>query len=201
MSNSVTVSEAKFEEFLRTHGLPSERVVEAGTPRPDYRVTVGKLLLMFEVKELSKDDNFRHGQFAVSSRTVGDHIRSKVKRARPQGKFGADRGIPSIMLVYNALDPMHLFGTENHDFIDAMYGERTLGIQMATGQVLDDFQGRNKSFSQNKSAYFSALGRLMPRNGEMTVTLFENMFAAVPIPYEALPPCFEVIRFEPEKAP
>src|ERR1700730_10251206 len=70
-----------------------------------------------------------------------------------------------------------------------MYGERTLRIQMATGQVLDDFQGRNKSFSQNKSAYFSALGRLMLRNGEMTVTLFENMFAAVPIPY-----CRRVLR-------
>jgi hypothetical protein len=67
--------------------------------------------------------------------------------------------------------------------------------------VLDDFQGRNKSFSQDKSTYFSALGRLAPRKGDMTVTLFENMFAAVPIHYEALPPCFEVIRFEPEKAP
>jgi hypothetical protein len=201
MSISDTVSEAKFEEFLRAYDLPFDRVKESDAPRPDYLVTAGKLSLMFEVKELAKDDNFRQGKFAVSSRTVGDHIRSKIKQARNQVGFGADRGIPSIMLIYNALDPMHLFGTENHDFIDAMYGERTLRIHTATGHVLDDFQGRNKSFSQHKSTYFSALGRLAPRKGDMTVTLFENMFAAVPIHYEALPPCFEVIRFEPEKAP
>lgn len=121
-------------------------------------MTAGKLSLMFEVKELAKDDNFRQGQFAVSSRTVGDHIRSKIKQARNQVRFGADRGIPSIMLIYNALDPMHLFGTENHDFIDAMYGERTLRIETATGQVLDDFQGRNKSLFAKQKYIFQRFG-------------------------------------------
>ncbi len=30
----------------------------------------------------------------------------------------------------------------------------------------------------------------------MTVTLYENIFAALAIPYEDLPPCFQVVRCE-----
>ena len=41
---------------------------------------------------------------------------------------------------------------------------------------------------------FSAVGRLCDRGGEMTVTLFENVFSAVKIPYELLPPCFDSKR-------
>jgi hypothetical protein len=41
-------------------------------------------------------------------------------------QYGAKQGIPSVLLVYNNLDPLHLFGTEDHDFIAAMYGEYTL---------------------------------------------------------------------------
>jgi hypothetical protein len=118
MTNPLTVSEAAIEKFLHASGLSFERVQEAETRLPDYLVTADGLSLMFEVKELAKDENFRH--LGVSSRIVGDHIRSKIKQARDQVRCGANQGIPSILLIYNALDPMHMFGTENHDFIDAV---------------------------------------------------------------------------------
>ena len=53
---------------------------------------------------------------------MGDHIRSKIAEARRQVQYGAKQGIPSVLLVYNNLDPIHLFGTEDQDFISAMYG-------------------------------------------------------------------------------
>lgn len=197
MSRLLTVSESHFEEFLRAHGLPFERVAETETPRPDYLVTAGDVRLMFEVKELTKDDNFRCGESAISSRTVGDHIRSKIGQARRQVKFGANSGIPSILLIYNALDPLHIFGTEQHDFIAAMYGEYTLKLHPETGRVIDNYHGRNKSFTSETKTYFSALGSLWPScDGAMTVTLYENLFAALAVPYEALPPCFQVVRCE-----
>lgn len=203
MSAALTKSEAIFEDFLRHYGLPFERIPEANNPRPDYRVTAGTVRLMVEVKELLKDDDFSKEPFVVSSRTVGDHIRSKIREASKQVRFGADQGIPSILLIYNALDPLHLFGTENHDFLDAMYGERTLLLNLESGNVVSDFHGRNRLFSEDRNrgkTHFSALGRLAPRNGRMTITLFENCFSCVPIPYDALPPCFEVIHCKPEKA-
>lgn len=197
MSRLLTVSESNFEEFLRAHDLPFERVAEAETPRPDYLVTVGDVRLIFEVKELTTDDNFRCEEFAVSSRKVGDHIRSKIRQARRQVKFGANSGIPSILLIYNALDPLHIFGTEQHDFIAAMYGEYTLQLHPETGQVIDNYQGSNKSFTLETKTYFSALGSLSAScDGAMTVTLYENLFAALPVPYEDLSPYFQIVRFD-----
>jgi hypothetical protein len=38
---------------------------------------------------------------------------------------------------------------------------------------------------------FGAVGRLCDRRGEMTVTLFENVFSAVQLRCDLPPPCFE----------
>ena len=103
------------------------------------------------------------------------------------------------MLVYNNIDHVHQrFGTEDHDFISAMYGELTIIIGKNTGKPIDSFLGRNQSLAKNKHTSFSALGRLSPSpaSGVMTVTLFENIFAKIALPYEQLPLCFDVKRVE-----
>jgi hypothetical protein len=96
---------------------------------------------------------------------------------------------------------MHLFGTEDHDFAAAMYGEHTLRIERETSKFVDSYHGRNRSFAEGKHTSFSALGRLAPRLGEMRVTLFENVFAKLPLPYDKLPPCFDVVRAEIAPSP
>ena len=64
-------------------------------------VEFGEFKIVFEVKELAEDSNFEVGQFTVSSRTVGNHIRKKIQKARKQIQASAKRGIPSILLIYN----------------------------------------------------------------------------------------------------
>ncbi len=196
MGGALTVSEHLFEDFLRLHALPFERIPEAEEHRPDYLVSVDKLRLVFEVKEISTDANFGRGELAVSSRTVGEHVRPKIQQARKQVRYGASLGLPTVLLIYNALDPLHRFGTEDHDFEHAMYGERTLVVDVATTRVTDDYHGRNKSFSPTAKTYFSALRRLKPTVNGPSVTLFENLHAALPLPYAILPACFDVVRSE-----
>ena len=186
-----TKSETIFENFLKDNNLAFERIPEAESPRPDYAVEVDDFTLIFEIKELFEDERF---SMAEGSRIVGEHIRRKIASARKQVKFGARQQVPSILLVYNNLDPMHLFGTEDHDFIAAMDGEYTLLIDKNTGRTIDRFNGRNQSMDEAKNTSFSAVGRLAPIAGTMTVTLFENVFSRVKIPYENLPPCFDVKR-------
>jgi hypothetical protein len=195
-----TTSEAVFEGFLTANQLAFEKIQEATTPRPDYLVHSGDLKLIFEVKELAADENFRDIDHPASpvirvhSRIVGDHVRRKISEAKKQIQYAAKQGVPSILLIYNNLDPLHLFGTENGDFITAMYGEYTLLIDKTTKKTLGEpFYGRNQSLSEIKNTSFSAVGRLHPKMG---VTLFENAFAKVKIPYEKLPSCFEVKRVE-----
>ena len=191
MNNHKTVSEKIFEKFLHENKLVFSKLKEAKSPRPDYMVEIGDVKIVFEVKELSKDDNFKKEQFSVSSRTVGEHIRKKIQAARKQIQVSAKQSIPSILLLYNGIDPMHLFGTEDMDFICAMYGEYTVSIDKSKGRIVDSFLGRNQSFAPVKNTSFSAVGRLSPISGAMKVTLFENVFAKNKIEFGKLPSCFE----------
>ncbi len=198
MENIRTKSEEVFETFLIDHNLEFEKIEEDDSPRPDYLVTIGDFKMVFEIKELAEDKNFKTEQFSVSSRTVGDHIRKKIQEARKQIQFAAKQGLPSILLIYNNLDPFHLFGTENMDFISAMYGEYTVVFNNSYGKISDSFHGRNQSFAAAKNTSFSAVGRLSPYLGKMKVALFENVFSKVKINYDRLPVCFDVIFFQIE---
>lgn len=117
-----------------------------------------------------------------------------------QIQSASEKGKPTVLLIYNNLDPLQLHGTENHDFERAMYGELTVVIDRNSGKIADSFHGDNKSFHECKNTSFSALGRLMRHpystDETLSVTLFENIHAKVPIDYDALPTCFEVVRFE-----
>ena len=99
--------------------LPFEKIKEDTTPRPDYRVSVGGSEIIFELKELAEDGNFcvvkdpTYPHIKSSSRIVGDHIRRRIESSKKQIQFGAKQGFPSILLIYNNIDPVFQdFGTE-----------------------------------------------------------------------------------------
>jgi hypothetical protein len=191
-----TASEAAFETFLGDNKLSFQKLEEQDSPRPDYLVQIGDLKVIFEVKELAEDKNFKTEPLQVSHRILGDHIRSKISDARKQVQFGARQGIPSVLLVYNNLDPIHLFGTEEPDFISAMYGAYTVLIDRGSMRAVDYFYGEGQSLQEERNTSFSAVGRLYPVRERLEVTLFENVFAAIKIPLDALPSCFDVKRVE-----
>lgn len=128
-----TKSEGIFERFLTDNSVAFRRIQEESSSRPDYLVTVGDARLTFEVKEISEDENFgviadpKHANIRSNSRTVGDHVRARIKGSRKQIQYGANQGLPSILLIYDSLDRVFQdFGTSDLDFTTAMYGELTL---------------------------------------------------------------------------
>ncbi|HEY1384419.1 MAG TPA: hypothetical protein VGF43_12430 [Dongiaceae bacterium] len=197
MKTRKTKSESVFESFLSLNQIPFEPIPTSGSRAPDYLVTCGVAKIVFEVKELFEDENFSTKPLTTSSRIVGDHIRSKISQAKRQVQWGAQQGFASVLLVYNNLDTqLQLFGTEDQDFLCAMYGEYTLKIDKQSGQVGDAFYGRNHALAPGKNTSFSALGRLLDRQGSIEITLFENAFAERPISYDQLSPCWKVIRVQ-----
>jgi hypothetical protein len=203
-----TKSEALFEDFLAVNKLPFEKIKEEATPRPDYLVWVGSVQLVFELKELADDENFgavkdrAHPHIRSHSRTLGDHVRRRIERSKEQIQYGAKQGIPSVLLVYNSLDPLfQMFGTELMDFAAAMYGEYTILLDKQTRTPSDWFSGAKQLLQQNKNTSFSAVGHLCDRGGKTRVTLVENIFAKVKIPYDQLPPCFDLARIEVSTEP
>jgi hypothetical protein len=198
-----TKSEELFEGFLAANDLPFAKIEEDTTARPDYRVSVGGSEIIFEVKELAEDENFgvvkdpAYPHIKSSSRTMGDHIRRTIDGSRKQIQFGAKQGLPSILLIYNKLDPVFQdFGTEPMDFTAAMYGAYTILINRETETASDWFNGKDRMLQESKNTSFSAIGHLCDRDGRTTITLYENVFAKVKVPYNQLPACFDVRRID-----
>ena len=203
-----TKSERLFEEFLATNNLPFEKIAEDTAPRPDYRVSVGSSAIIFELKELSEDGNFgvvedpAYPHIKSSSRTLGEHIRRRIESSRKQIQFGANQGVPSILLIYNNIDPVFQdFGTEAMDFAAAMYGACTILMNRESGITSDWFNGKDQMLQESKNRSFSAVGHLCNREGRTTVTLYENVFAKVAVSYCQLPQCFEVRRINVSNDP
>lgn len=198
-----TKSEGLFEGFLAANNLPFEKIKEDTTPRPDYRVSVGGSEIIFELKDLAEDGNFgvvkdpTYPHIKSSSRTVGDHIRRRIESSKKQIQFGTKQGVPSILLIYNNIDPVFQdFGTEPMDFTAATYGAYTILINRETRTASDLFNGKNRMLQESKNTSFSAVGHLCDRGGKTTVTLYENVFAKVKVPYAQMPACIDVRRID-----
>jgi hypothetical protein len=198
-----TKSERLFEEFLAANHLLFEKIVEDTTPRPDYLVSVGGGQIIFELKELSEDENFgmvknpAYPHVKSSSRTMGEHVRRRIESSKKQIQYGAKQGIPSVLLIYNNIDPVFQdFGTEAMDFTAAMYGAYTILIDREGNTATDWFNGKDQMLQRSKNTSFSTVGHLCDRGGSTTVTLYENVFAKVKVLYDQLPPCFEVRRVD-----
>jgi hypothetical protein len=203
-----TESEELFERFLNDNCITFEKIKEDTTPRPDYLVKVGTAQIIFELKELAEDENFdvvkdlAYPHIKSHSRTLGDHVRRRIDASKKQIQYGAKQGIPSALLIYNKVDLVfQSFGTEPMDFIAAMYGTPSIRLNLHTGAVSEMFNGRDQMLQQQKNTSFSAVGHLCERDGTITVTLFENVFAKVRIPYDRLPPCFGVPRIDVSTEP
>lgn len=195
-----TRSEILFEAFLLAHGVDFRPVpTVANVPaarRPDYAVSVGDSEVYCEVKESARRAEFAPrppGEARVHSVEPGKHPRGLIKRSAGQARYGADAGIPSLLIVYNDMGPLQLRGTDFHDFEAAMYGDLMLSVGQVTGRINDAFFGKDKSFTEGMNTSFAAVGHLCDRGGT-TLTLYENCFANPGLPYGDLPPCFDVVR-------
>jgi hypothetical protein len=168
-----TKSESLFEGFLAANNLPFEKIEEDTAPRPDYRVSVGGNAIIFELKELAEDEHFgivkdsSYPHIKSSSRTLGDHIRRRIESSKKQIQFGAKQGIPSVLLIYNNIDPVFQdFGTEPMDFTTAIYGAYTILINRENRTASDWFNGKDQMLQESKNTSFSAVGHLSDRSGK-----------------------------------
>lgn len=201
-----TKSEGSFEGFLASNNLPFEKIREEtalGAFRPDYRVSNGDSEIIFEVKELAEDESFgvvkdpAYPYIKSHSNPLGDHIRDRIRWSKKQIQFGADQGLPSILLIYNDIDPLfQSFGTSPLDFTTAMYGALTIRINTETKTSSDWYNGTGQMLQESVNTSFSAIGHLCDCGGRTTVTLYENVFAKVKVPFGLFPACFDVLRID-----
>lgn len=190
-----TKSETLFEDFCNLNNLPWEKIAECDQPTPDYKVVLNAETVIVEVKQINEDDKFTD---VGGSRIVGDHVRAKINEARKQVKAASNECLPAILLIYNNLDPMQMFGTEQHDYLAAMYGEITVVLNPKEHSITDSYHGRNQSLRHGKNDSFSAIGALYQTNEGPVVRIYENIFAKYTLDYLSLPKCIEAIQIKPK---
>ena len=189
-----TKGEAIFEEFCNLNDIRYEKIPEGKRPTPDYRIFVlNHEPIVVEVKQIDGDDDFT---IESGSSIPGDHVRARIDDAREQAKAASNQGAPVILLIYNNLDPMQTFGTMPHDFIAAMYGERTAAFNR-DNQTKGFYHGRNQSLRIDKNNSFSAVGGIYYRTKKgPTVSIYENVYAWHKLNFSLLPECIEATRIE-----
>lgn len=183
-----TVSELAFESFCEANHLSFSRIPETENPTPDYILKINELSIFVEVKQIDEDENFSS---TFARRSLGSHIRSKINQARNQVRDAAKNGNPTVLLIYNNLDPHQQFGTETLDFLAAMYGDLTINIKKENLEASSVFNGRNQSFRENKNENFSALGHLYKNQSGYAIHLYQNIYAQNPILFSVLPRCIQ----------
>ncbi len=191
-----TESERLFDEFCRHNKLAVDRVPTVAGKSHDFNLRLVDHSIAVEIEQIESLRGL--SQSGVSSRTVGSHVRQKISEARKQMQVASRAGLPTILLIYNAADPGQLFGTEPHDFLCAMYGELT--VHICDGKAGDTFHGRNARLRADANTSFGAVGHLTRGLGAPRVTIYENVFAANPLPFSAIPTCIDAVRVVVEDA-
>ena len=191
-----TQSETLFETFCQQNLLDWERVPTGTSKTHDFNIRFDSSTVAVEIKQIERPRGLN--STGASSRVVGSHVRHAIAEARGQLQAAAQSGAPALLLIHNTIDPMQLFGTEQHDFIWAMYGELT--VHILDNSFGRPFHGRNARLRTDANTSFSGVGHLMRHGTSAKVTVYENVYAAHPLPFGHLPPCIDVVRVAVEDA-
>ena len=190
-----TVSEEVFEEFCVNNGIVFGKIPEnlmRNVKTPDYEVTTNNQKFIFEIKQLDKDVRCSDGSWSL---TPGELIRRVTTKKNRQVKESATNGLPTILLIYNHFDLyFQTLGTDQHDFVAAMYGDMTMSIDKASMQIVDSFHGENSKCQPELNTSFSAIGGMYKRGADVEIEIYENVYAKVPMDFDSLPSCINAHR-------
>ena len=78
----------------------------------------------------------------------------------------------------------------------SLVGAYTILINRENRTASDWFNGKDRMLQESTNTSFSVVGHLGDRGAKTTVTLYENIFAKLKVPYGQLPACFDVQRID-----
>ena len=173
-----TKSEQAFEAFCLQHRVACERIPEGKHPTADYSVQLGASTVHVEVKQIDEDSQFG----VLQLRTPGAHIRAKINDSRRQLQKSSELGFPTLLVIYNNLDPLQLFGTERHDYLAAMHGDLTLVAETYSRKIVGPYNGRNQTLRPKQNTSISAVAHLSAGGTVYSLDVYKNPYARIPFP-------------------
>lgn len=193
-----TTSEIFFEQFCTQHGVRWEQIATeaaAGAKTPDYAIFPKDTKVITEIKEIQENATERqqrerlaevgwsiHGERGVK---VGDRARDIITTAAKQLRKMAKGKHPALIVIYN---PSFLLShhTEPHAIKAAMYRFDQIVLGLAPihmrkkPRLIDRQSGPGRKMGTQFNTTISAVAVI---DGE-GLTIYHNVFAAIPLPVE-----------------
>jgi hypothetical protein len=190
-----TISELKFEQCCREHGIECHRIRESMVPghqRPDYGIKVEQRWWVVEVKEIAEtpfDKALLQDALSGESKAhwirPGHRLRQSIKDAAGQLRKFSHRGIPTVVCFFDTTMGFYLA----HDHVmQAMFGEETLNFEVSADpqhqpRFLGRRFGKKATLIRNDNASISAVAVLRQATGsKFDIRLYHNPHARVPLP-------------------
>lgn len=190
----MTESERQFEKFCASVQWRCVPVATGTSRTPDYDLFIGATRIVTEVKEVTSDPydspvpeyQDEHVTVRARTKTIGDQVRDKINKAAPQVKSRSAGIFPTLVVIYDLLDPTLRGNTEPLDFLAAMYGppQAVLAVPQQHGEVYikETKFGPGRKTTPRSNTSVSALASLwMDRDGALSLDIYHNVFAKVPL--------------------
>lgn len=184
-----TVSEELFEKLCLARGIGCDRIPEGVRKTADYKVFVGSLMLITEVKQL--DPNHKDMKLAAVWGTAdspcvvapSDRVQGLLEEGYPQIKSSSEGNRPTMIVVYNNSGDWNWI--DKFTVVKAMFGSFGIvfGLQpdqtiAVAGQV---YLGRRK-VTKDTFRSLSVVGVLKQEGADVIrLACYHNPFAHIPI--------------------
>ncbi|HEX5340014.1 MAG TPA: hypothetical protein VFX47_03960 [Gammaproteobacteria bacterium] len=188
-----TESEAAVEKYFGAHGILIEKIAEGAAKSPDYRATIGGLEIIFEVKQFNatQEEEKQLGELAEGKALVLDHgpgkgVRKKISDGASQLSTLAKRRCPAVLILFNNRPFLLGNPASPYDVRVGMYGFETMVLIKPQGgnelAVRDRKFGGGRKLTEQHNTSMSGIAVMEPRGEEMSLWLYHNEHAAMPLP-------------------
>jgi hypothetical protein len=186
----MTESEILFERFCGERGVVFKRLEEGPARTPDYEISLGSGWAAVEVKQLEPNTQDRRllielrQQGATSQWVNMERPRQAIVDATRQLRAHGRGVMPGIVVLFDLAGG--LLGYLGADSIaQSLYGARRVHVADVAGQALEvlgvSFGGRRAATEQHNTTLSAVAVMRLFRNDEMSLTIFHNRFAAIPL--------------------
>jgi len=211
----LTLAEQLFERYCRWAGIRATRIPTSTTKTPDYRMSVGDLDIIVELKQLDPNEEekaelarFDQGKSGGYSAVPGNRLRREISKAGTQLATIARNQHPSMVVFYNNV--FLRFHTDPYNVRVAMYGVEQVVVAVSSDPRIrtryagTKFGPKRKMTSQHNTT-ISAVGVLILNPpGDLQspqLIVYHNIYARHPLSSEVLRP-YGVPQFTlPEGSP
>jgi hypothetical protein len=194
----MTVSEKIFEQLCRNRQVHFEPIpTTEGRKSADYRVWLGQVEAIVEVKQIDPNDHDRdlldlaHQDHPVAIPSKAHiRIRNKFDKAKKQLKNLSGGKLPALFILYDNTN--RLSRLSNEDFLNAMYGDEILQLFINKNSPRPKIEytfhtfGQGRKLAEDYNRSVSAFCRLITTDDNTPfLWIFHNEFSTAPLSPQA----------------